>query len=272
MFDAISEALQNQFLSGGIVLMLTASVIALCRKLPIQIWNWFLRRVTIVVDVSNDDPLFAWLSLWLAEHPYSLRARTLTATSERDDYGRAISGPSSGTSELPQVLFTPAPGNHPLWYKRRLVWLSRDRKEAAPGKDESLMSAWKREVFTIRLIGRNQSATRALLEDARSVALRRRQRKIEVFSASYESWQSIDERDPRPLTSIFLPDGTIESIEKDVSTFLGSQSSFFPDARSADGFGDRVVALGLSMCDVQNHLIDNKDSCVRALNSLTKAA
>lgn len=48
--------------------------------------------------------------------------------------------------------------------------------------------------------------------------------------------------------------------------------AFFPDAGGADGFGDRVAALGVSMCDVQNHLIEHKDSCVRALNSLEKAA
>jgi mitochondrial chaperone BCS1 len=418
LLATVSQVLQNQFLSGGIVLMLSASVIALCRKLPQQLWTWFVRRVTVVVDVSNDDPLFAWLSLWLAEHPYSRRARTLTATSERDDYGRSISGPTQSTDDLPQVLFTPAPGNHLLWYKRKLVWLSRDRKDA-PGKEESFSSVWKREVFTLRVIGRNQDAARSLLEDARGVALKRRSRKIEVFSACYDSWQRIDERDPRPLSSVFLPNDTADHIVKDVKTFLESQPwyaergipwrrgylfhgvpgsgktslicalagqfrmnlyilnlgnpyltddhlmallsrvsarsfvlledvdaafnqrdksdeaknkltfsgllnalcgagsregslvfmttnhldrldpalvrpgradfrlefghataeqanrmflAFFPEADGADGFGDRVASMNMSMAEVQNHLIEHRDSCVRALNSLAKAA
>lgn len=216
------DLLQSPILSGGLVLMLTGAGIALCRKLPIYLWKWVIRRVTIVVDVSNDDPLFAWLSLWLAEHPYSQKARTLTATSERDDYGRVVSGPRE-TSELPQILLTPAPGNHLLWYKRRLVWLSRERKEAAPSKDDSFVSLWKREVFTLRVIGRSQDAAKSLLQDARAVALNRRNRKIEVFAASYDYWQRIDERDPRPLSSVFLPDAVTERASHDVAAFLDRQ-------------------------------------------------
>jgi mitochondrial chaperone BCS1 len=411
------ELLQSPFVASGITLLLTGSLLALCRKLPLHLWNWIVRRMTVVVDVSNDDPLFAWISLWLAEHPYSQRARILTATSERDDYGRVLSGPVQGVSDLPQVLLTPAPGNHLLWYKRRLVWLLRERKEAAPGKDDSLMSMWKREVFTLRVVGRSQETARRLLEDARAVALNRRKRKVEIFSASYETWQRIDERDPRPLASVFLPDGIADTIVSDIGSFCASQAwyaergipwrrgyllygipgsgktslimalaghfrmnlhilnlgnhyltddtlmslmsrvparslilledvdaafnhrnkasdskltfsgllnaldgagakdgslvfmttnhvedldpaltrpgradfrlefnhataeqanrmfvAFFPEAEGADGFGDRVEALRMSMAQVQNHLIQHRDSCIRALNSLEKAA
>lgn len=50
--------------------------------------------------------------------------------------------------------------------------------------------------------------------------------------------------------------------------------SYFPEANGADGFGDKVESLGLSMADVQRHLSQHRDSCVRALNSLeeTQAA
>lgn len=406
---------QNDFLSGGLVLMLTAGVMALCRKLPGQLWDFMLRRLTIVVDVSNDDPLFAWLSLWLAEHPYSHKARALTATSERDDYGRAISIPSTESGDLPAVILTPAPGHHLLRYKNRLVWLSRERRDAPPNKDDSLISLFKREVFKVRVIGRSQEAARALLEDARSVALERRHRKVEVFAAYYDRWQRIDERDPRPLSSVFLPAGVVERVVSDLTAFFGSQRwyiehgipwrrghmyrgtprsgktslicalaghfrknlyllnlggpyltddsllgllsnvpsgsfvlledldaafnqrtksedahnkltfsglinaldgagskdgvvvfmttnhverldaaligagrvdlsiefkdatadqanrmfcAFFPDADGADGFGEKVEALGMSMADVQNHLIQYRDSQVRALNEL----
>lgn len=413
------ELPQGELLYSGVFLVLTGGLIALCRKLPGQLWAFLLRRVTVVVDVSNDDPLFAWLSLWLAEHPYSRKARSLTATSERDDYGRVSSISSTANSEIPQVLLTPAPGNHLLRYGRRLVWLSRERKDAAPGKDESITSLWKREVFTLRVIGRSQDAARSLLETARSVALNRRYRKVEVYSASYDYWQRIDERDPRPLSTIFLPEGVCERVSGDLSAFLERQCwyvergipwqrkylfhgvpgsgktslicalagqfrmnlyilnlgspyltddnlttlfsrvpsrsfvlledidaafnqreksedarnkltfsgllnaldgagsrdgavvfmttnhldrldpaltragradvwqefgyanaeqanrmfmAFYPDADGADGFGDHVASLRWSMCDVQNYLIERRDSQVRALNELTRDA
>lgn len=415
ILSTLTSSLQNQFLSGGLVLMVTAGLMAICRKVPGQAWQWLLRRLTIVVDVSNDDPLFAWLSLWLSEHPYTRRARTLTATSERDDYGRMATFAGAALEALPEVLLTPAPGNHLLRYKRRLVWLSRDRKEAAPGKDESFTSSWKREVFTLRVIGRSQRAARDLLEAARFVALTRRNSKVEVFSAFYDNWQRIDERNPRKLSTVFLPERTTEQAVADIDEFTAGQTwygergipwrrgylfhgipgsgktslicalaghfrmnlyilnlgspylsddtlmallsrvpsrsfvlledidaafnqreksddaknkltfsgllnaldgaaskdgslvfmttnhidrldpaltrpgradfqlefgyatadqsnrmfcAYFPEAGGADGFGDKVAAMNISMADVQNHLIAHKDSCVRALNSL----
>lgn len=226
LFHALLPHIQNQFLSGGLILMLTASVIALCRRVPIQAGKWFQRRLTITVDISSDDPLFAWLSLWLAAHPYSQRARELTATSERDEYGRSSPAPVSSQISLPQVLFTPAPGNHLLLYRRRLLWLERSRKEASPSSTDSFMSLWKREVFTLRLIGRNQEIARRLLEDARGLALSRRHRKVEIFIAGYDYWQSIDERDPRPLSSVFLPEGLADEVVADIESFLGGQQQY----------------------------------------------
>src|SRR5689334_19442102 len=109
ILHAIQEALSNQFLSGGLVLGIVGSLIALCRQVPGKLLAWLKRRAIVTVDVSNDDPIFEWLSLWLANHPYSRRARSLTAKSRRDDYGCID---RDGKDELPDVVFTPAPGNH----------------------------------------------------------------------------------------------------------------------------------------------------------------
>ena len=226
LFTLLLHALSNQFVSGGFILMLSGSLIALCRHVPYQVGRWIKRRVIVEVDISNDDPLFAWISLWLAEHPYSQRARALTATSERDEYGR--SGPSSPgdgrDKSVPQILLTPAPGNHLLIYKRRLLWLSRERKESAPSSGSEIFSFWKREVFNVRMIGRSQQVVRDLLEDARKIAVSRRCRKVEVFVGAYDYWERIDERDPRPLSSVFLPEGVSDNIVADLKTFLASQA------------------------------------------------
>lgn len=402
--------------------MFTGAALALCRRVPLRAWEWLRRRFTITVDISNDDPLFAWLSLWLAQHPYSKRARSLTATSERDEYGRSapsVIGSSGEQNALPSILLTPAPGNHLLLYKGRLIWLTRERKETQPGNSESYASVWKREVITLRVIGRNQQAARALLEDARDAAMSRRQKKTEIFIAGYDYWEAVGERDPRPLGSVFLPSGIVDGLVSDVETFLASQDwyvsrgipyrrgfllhgipgsgktslitalaghfrmnlyvlnvsgsrvsdetlvgllarvplrsmilledvdsafnirkksedtpnkltfsgllnaldgaaskegslvfmttnhlerlddalvrpgradvhvefshatadqansmfcAFFPDADGADGFGSHVAAQRMSMAEVQSHLIKHRDSCIRALNSLVRAA
>lgn len=406
----------NGVVYGAIILAISGIVVASLHKLPGKIWEWFIRRVSVVVDVSNDDPLFGWVSLWLAEQPYSQRTRSLTATSERDEYGRILT-PSNDNNDLPQVLLTPSVGNHLFRYNSRLVWLSRERKDSPGSKDETFIGGRRLETFKLRVVGRKQGTAKDLLEDARACALKRRQKKVEIFTAAYDYWNSIDERDPRPLSSVFLPGNTIEEVKGDIERFLSSQAwyaergipwrrrycfygvprsgktslicalaglfrmnlyilnlggpyltddslmslmskvparsfilledidcafnerhksddarnkltfsgllnaldgaaskegsliflttnhinkldpaligpgradykieftyatadqanrmflSYFPEAQSADGFGYQVERVGMSMADVQNHLIKNRDSCLLALNSLSQ--
>lgn len=224
MFDyilhALKEALSNQFLSGGLVLGIVGSLIALCRQLPGKFFAWLRRRLIVTVDVSNDDPIFEWLSVWLAKHPYSRRARCLTARSRRDDHGDI--NRDYGDS-LPDVVFTPAPGNHLFLYERRLVWLSRDRKEAQPDNKTGNFSRWQRETFQIRVLGRKQQVVRSLIEQARDAALAARDSRIEIFVSSYDYWRRGDMREPRSLGTIILPGDTAESIANDLREFQGSK-------------------------------------------------
>ena len=128
-------------------------------------------------------------------------------------------------SDLPRIMFTPAPGNHFFIYKRRLVWLTRERQQANKGneKNEGSWSRWKKETFTLRIFGRSQDVARKLLEDARSVSLRDRENKVEIYVSCQGWWARADSRDPRPLSTVFLPHNTAENIAQDVQEFLHSR-------------------------------------------------
>lgn len=233
LYQFIHSALSNQLVGGGFLVMtfggFVAWVVAFGRRLPKQGWNILTRRFTVKVDITNDDPLFSWVAYWLSVQPYSRRTRILTATTDRDDHGRSQPGPpvdTDGDREVPQIVFTPAPGNHILRYKGRFIWLSRERKEAPPG-NESLSTAFSRfrqEVFTLTVIGRSQETARQLLEDARTLAFTRREKKVEIYVAGWDYWQSIGERDPRPLSSVFLPEGTVQTVVKDIQDFLSGKA------------------------------------------------
>jgi chaperone BCS1 len=216
IIHAIKEALQNQLLSGGLILMMTGSLIALCRKAPIQAWGWLKRQALVSVDVTSDDPIFEWLSVWLAVNPYSLRARNLTAAVRRNEYGNI-------DFEKPTVIFTPAPGQHFFVYQRKLVWLSRDRKDAAPsgsGPDASLFSRIKRETFNIRMLGRKQSVIRALIEEARLLSITEKDERVDVFISGRNYWIKTDTRQPRAISSVVLPINTVNQMVGDIKEFL----------------------------------------------------
>jgi chaperone BCS1 len=219
IFHALSEALHNQFLSGGLVLGIVGSLIALCRQLPGKLFAWLKRRLIVTVDVTNDDPIFEWLSVWLAKHPYSRRARCLTARSRRDDHGDID---RDNAESLPDVVFTPAPGNHVFIYERRLLWLSRDRKEAQPDNKTGNFSRWQRETFQLRVLGRRQDVIRSLIEKARAAAVEARDDRIEIFVSSYDYWRRSDVRKPRPLNTIILPDNTVEMVSDDLRGFFAA--------------------------------------------------
>jgi len=220
ILHALKEALSNQFLSGGLVLGLIGSAIALCRQLPSRIFAWLKRRLIVTVDVSNDDPIFEWLSLWLASHPYSRRARCLTAKSRRDDFGRID---NENVDRLPDVVFTPAPGNHFFVYERRFVWLSRERKDALGDKGSDFFSRLHRETFQIRVLGRKQQIIRSLIEKARAAAMQARDSRVEIYISTQGFWTRSDTRHMRPLSTVILPGSTAIDVAEDIRQFLQSE-------------------------------------------------
>src|ERR1051326_224844 len=204
-----------------------ATLVASFRSLPANVAVWIRDRVLLTVTVSNDDALFRWVSIWLAEQRYSQRARSLVAVTDISGQSRQHES-IKRDSVKPSILFTPAPGHHVFRYNNRWVWLQRDRKDAeTPDKNSNEISLLrKHESFTIRVIGKSQTAIRNLLTEARDFAFARREaeRKVELFMPTYGAWgTSLGERDPRSLGSIFLPGNIKANVLADVSRFLDSR-------------------------------------------------
>jgi hypothetical protein len=216
---AFQKSLQNQFLASGLMLMLGGSLLALCRTVPAHIFRWLKSQFIVSVDVLSPDPVYDWLSIWLDQHPYSNRARALTATARR--HYRPISQTPDNCAEpsLPEILFTPAPGNHFFVYHGHLAWLSRERKE--PTADNPLVMM-PRETFMIRIVGRRQSLVRDLLEDVRLCAHSAMKEHRNVFVTGDGYWRSTGIRLQRSLDSVILPEGVAEDALASVREFLQS--------------------------------------------------
>lgn len=212
--QAARDTLSNDIVSGGFVLMLFGSGIALMRNLPVKLMNLLMRQFTVTVDVVSGDALFGWLSTWLDAHPYSKSARRVTASSSNKS-----GDPARSPTGSPRVLFTPAPGNHLLWLGRRPIWLSRDRKEQPVGRE-----GWSflQETIELRMIGRDPNAARKILEDARDLAYRD-DPTVGVYVCRWGEWHRIYEAAPRPLDTVILPAGVLEDITADAEAFLDSR-------------------------------------------------
>jgi chaperone BCS1 len=218
MVGAARAALDNQLVSGGLVLGAVAAAGAAARRLPGRLLHWLESRVVVGVTVNNDDPAYYWLAEWLDHHPYSRRSRNLTATTYTDsDYERVL-------------MFTPAPGNHLLWVGRRPIWLSRRRNEdkATEGPGAGIGGALRTvESFHLRVFGRSQAPARRLLEDARRVHAEHSRQDANIYVNAYNEWVTVGKVAKRPLDSVILPAGVKERVLDDLEQFRAAEDWYY---------------------------------------------
>lgn len=219
VIEFFQDQLQNNDLfKGGLLLMGGGAVLAIVRGWPGRIWSFIKRQSMVEIDVPDKDQAFHWLNLWLSEHNYSKkRSRLLTVKTERED--RDL--------HKPKIIFSPAPGTHYMFWKRRLMILSRNRQDQAGG-DSSGGSADPskdpfREYFTIRILGRRRDIALSLINEAYKMANPETNNQVTIHRAMhYGDWTVSSKAPQRPIESVILPKGFTEDLIDDIQEFLNS--------------------------------------------------
>ena len=225
LIDVLRPLLQNQLFSGGFLLMISGAVIALCRSLPMRLWNWTMERFTITATIRSQDQAFEYVLAWLNSIAYSKRARHLEVTVARDgnyDGDALPEGSDDGEIRVPAFLFTPSVGNHVFLHNRNIVWLSRNSESHTPGGSAKATPIFL-QTFTIRCFGKSQEPIRQLMEEAARAFLKPKDDKIRVMICHYDSWSEGCRIKPRPVESVVLPAGQWEMLLADCRWFLGKQ-------------------------------------------------
>src|ERR1700735_4131837 len=128
---------QNQFASGGLLLMIIGGVGVYLRAIPEKAWDWFEEQTTMMVTVKDDDAAFVWVKEWFLEQKFLKRIRRVDLDT---------------TLRNERIAMIPAPGKHWFWYRGRPfeVWFSRTEstRERMGKRVESL---------TFRTIGRKRA-------------------------------------------------------------------------------------------------------------------
>jgi chaperone BCS1 len=198
--------------------MIGGAALAVLRNVPGRIWTCVRERCVVEIDIPDREEAFGWLDKWLAAHSYAReRARRLTVRIHQTEYADRANDPDG--DHRPRILFTPAPGEHWLFYRGRLIILHRHRADTEQSQRGQVLSAI-RETFSITIISRDRRLARQLLDDARELALPRESRKLTVHYVRYNSWQQQMQRLPRPPESVVLPAGQLEELIADARTFL----------------------------------------------------
>jgi chaperone BCS1 len=217
------DLLANQFLVGLSGATALGGVLYVCRQIPHHLWRLALDQFSVGFDVKNSDVAFYWIEHWLAKHPYSGRARSLRL--KGGHVARGIVPASDDEEEnpdAPKYLLSPAPGNYLVRVGNRLAFIQRVEKEQKEGASQGMMMPDK-ETLHIRVLGRNRALLRKIIEDAYELthAVAKKQLVIHVNGNDY--WQVGAKQRLRPIESVILPHGVIESLVADMKLFMENE-------------------------------------------------
>lgn len=196
---------QNQFASGGLLLMVIGAIGAYLRSIPERLWDLTVRQTTMVIMVKDDDAAFIWVKEWFLDQKFLKRVRRIDLDT---------------TLQSERVALIPAPGLHWFWYAGRpfQVWFTRteNTKERTAKRMESL---------TFRTIGRKQAFLRQFVDDV--VRSHNRRRGVQSWLYTYnDGWDYSENYTPRMLESVVLPLGDKEHLVEDISRFRSSKQRY----------------------------------------------
>lgn len=207
---------------GGVVTVLIGALLAACRKVPGYLWRAFLSLFTTHVDILDNEDAYEWIKVWLNNNKYSHKTRRLSvivSRAKRRIRYQEVENMAMGTisKSKSRVMFIPAPGNHIMFYRGRVVHLYRERRQSSENNGSIY-----RESISIRILSRNRQLVRDLIEEARKTATPEDDM-ITIRGAPWANWKVIAEKRPRPLESVILKDDIGIALKEDIEKFLKSE-------------------------------------------------
>ena len=196
---------QNQFASGGLLLMILGSIGVFLRSMPYRLCEWIVAQTTMTITVKDDDDAFDWVKEWFLEQEFLRRVR-------RVDLDTTLRG-----AELALI---PAPGRHWFWRAGRPFRVSFHRSEETKGGSQRRI-----ESLTFQTVGRDQKFLRQFVDEV--VACHRRRHRSTSYLYIYdEGWDYVSAYSPRSLDSVLLKPGEKEHLIDDLERFRASRSRY----------------------------------------------
>jgi chaperone BCS1 len=226
LVEIVRKQLENQFLTGGMVLVIFTALLAMLRNAPRQLWAWVKRRFITTIDISDHDPAFFWIQKWLGEQTYTRdKARLLTASTRMMPVNQQNKAPDvvggyifNRKRQLTEVVFSPAPGRHLIRFQGHFILLTRDRRTG----EGILGELAYHESFIFQTFSRQ--VVHDLIFEARETAFPPEDNRIAILRPSYMNWRVMQRRLPRDLDSVILEGDTTAELLKDLAWFFRAAS------------------------------------------------
>jgi chaperone BCS1 len=196
---------QNQFASGGLLLMIVGAVGAYLRAIPSRIWYWIVSQTTLSITVKDEDAAFAWVKQWFAEQKFLKRIRRVDLDT---------------TVRNQNLALIPAPGRHWFWYRGRPFLVDFYRSEDTRG-----WTPKRSELLVFQTIGRDQSLLKLFVTEIASCHKKHERVRSSLYVYS-EYWNTVEGYNARLLDSVILQTGERERLVVDIEKFKSSKARY----------------------------------------------
>lgn len=227
---ALAQLQNNQFASGGLVLMVLGAALATLRSVPGALWSLVRNRFLAKLEVTSDTVSYYWLQYWLVNHPYTKRTRNVMLVTERhasSSRTRRWYATNEGVAEEgaeATYSLSLGRGQHLFWWKGRPVWISSDRE-----KNESGATS-KAFLYTLTLTsyGMSRATLEQLVNEAQREYQKQTARKAGVWVSRYEDeWSEDKNLALRPLSTLVFDPKTVKQVIEDAKQFLERRDRYF---------------------------------------------
>lgn len=205
----------NDFLSGGLVLMVLAAAGGALRHMPAELWLYLKRKLVFCVEISHSERGFEYLQMWL-HHQESMR---------RGKAFRAI------WTYQERLLLVPMPGRYLLRHNGKWMVLhfkSERLSNAVAPTHRNAPVVTHKELFHLSCLGTPTSGRGAILgilEEAAELAAQLDNGFLRVYApigdVSWHLWHGLAKT--RSEESLILPAGVFESLQADIGRFFESR-------------------------------------------------
>lgn len=206
--EALRAQLSNQVVAGAIALGLVGVAAASLRKLPGALWSQAKRAIVVTARLDSRNDVFAAFVAWLDEQRFGRRCRWFMVVQAPP----AVADADDEADDIPPLQYSPAPGVHIFWFRRRLMWMHR----------EIAMNMQVVETIHLGALFASRHAMEELLEGVVRHATERRANRLALYSVDRwgDEWHLTDTKGRRSLDSVVLDAGVAQKLHDDIHEFF----------------------------------------------------
>jgi chaperone BCS1 len=203
----------NQFASGGLLVVAVGGLLAYLRSLPYQLWKLFLRNCTNQVSFLNTDLCFEWVERWFSTNYSPWYGSYMVNEDNKDKRVRRYTLEQSSPKDYNYYL-APNYGWYYKIYKNRIITINKV-SEKGSGNDNRI-----RDRIDIRIFG-SKVILESFLSDIRQEYIKSKEQGMTIYSLStFGDWQKQSSRDY--VNKPILPDGLYDKLKNDMNNFYNS--------------------------------------------------